>query len=161
MTWYISANRDEEFFADPYRFDVTRKPNDHVTFGPGGPHFCLGAHLARLETKILFQELLPRLASIELAGPVERIRSQLRERHQADAGPDRDALVRRCGPATTARERAQQRGQPILYRARRASPAIAVSSALNRGKSCSIVVRPARVSDTSTAASVVGVLRDG
>ncbi len=50
-------------------------PNDHVTFGPGGPHFCLGAHLARLETRILFQELIPRLDSIELAGPVERIRS--------------------------------------------------------------------------------------
>lgn len=75
VTWYISANRDEEVFPDPYRFDVTRRPCDHVTFGPGGPHFCLGAHLARLETKILFQELLPRLASIELAGPVERIRS--------------------------------------------------------------------------------------
>ena len=75
VTWYISANRDEEMFDDPYRFDVTRTPNDHVTFGPGGPHFCLGAHLARLETKILFQELLPRLDSIEVAGPVERIRS--------------------------------------------------------------------------------------
>ena len=74
-TWFTSANRDEEVFAVPYRFDVTRQPNDHVTFGPGGPHFCLGAHLARLETKILFQELLPRLRSIELAGPVERIRS--------------------------------------------------------------------------------------
>ena len=70
-----SANRDDEVFPDPYTFDVTRTPNDHVTFGPGGPHFCLGAHLARLETKILFQELLPRLKSIELAGPVERIRS--------------------------------------------------------------------------------------
>ena len=75
VTWYASANRDEELFPDPYTFDVTRTPNDHVTFGPGGPHFCLGAHLARLETKILFQELLPRLKSIELAGPVERIRS--------------------------------------------------------------------------------------
>jgi cytochrome P450 len=75
VTWYISANRDEEAFPDPYRFDVTRAPNEHVTFGPGGPHFCLGAHLARLETKILFQELLPRLESIELIGPVERIRS--------------------------------------------------------------------------------------
>jgi len=75
VTWYISANRDEEVFPDPYRFDVTRKPNDHVTFGPGGPHFCLGAHLARLETKILFQEMIPRLDTIELAGPVERIRS--------------------------------------------------------------------------------------
>jgi cytochrome P450 len=75
VTWYISANRDEGVFPDPYRFDVTRTPNDHVTFGPGGPHFCLGAHLARLETKILFQELIPRLDTIELAGPVQRIRS--------------------------------------------------------------------------------------
>jgi cytochrome P450 len=75
VTWYISANRDEEVFPDPYRFDVNRAPNDHVTFGPGGPHFCLGAHLARLETKILFQELLPRVRSIELTGPVSRVRS--------------------------------------------------------------------------------------
>ena len=75
VTWYISANRDPEIFPDPYRFDVTRTPNDHVTFGPGGPHFCLGAHLARLETKILFQELLPRLDTIELGGTVERLRS--------------------------------------------------------------------------------------
>ena len=75
VTWYISANRDQEVFPDPDRFDVTRTPNDHVTFGPGGPHFCLGAHLARLETKILFQQLLPRLGSIEVVGPVERIRS--------------------------------------------------------------------------------------
>lgn len=75
VTWYVSANRDPEVFPDPYTFDVTRTPNDHVTFGPGGPHFCLGAHLARLETKILFQELIPRLDTIELTGPVERIRS--------------------------------------------------------------------------------------
>lgn len=75
VTWYISANFDETVFPDPGRFDVTRTPNEHVTFGPGGPHFCLGAHLARLETKVLFQELLPRLGEIELAGRVERIRS--------------------------------------------------------------------------------------
>jgi cytochrome P450 len=75
VTWHISANRDESRFPDPYRFDISRQPNEHVTFGPGGPHFCLGAHLARLETKILFQELLPRLASIEPAGPTERMRS--------------------------------------------------------------------------------------
>lgn len=75
VTWYVSANFDPEVFSEPHRFDVTRTGNDHVTFGPGGPHFCLGAHLARLETKILFQELIPRLASIELTGPVERIRS--------------------------------------------------------------------------------------
>jgi cytochrome P450 len=75
VTWYISANRDETQFPDADRFDVERRPNEHVTFGPGGPHFCLGAHLARLETKVLFQELLPRLRSIEPAGPVERMRS--------------------------------------------------------------------------------------
>ena len=75
VTWYISANRDETAFPDPHRFDIARWPNEHVTFGPGGPHFCLGAHLARLETKILFQELLPRLRSIEPAGPMERMRS--------------------------------------------------------------------------------------
>jgi cytochrome P450 len=75
VTWYISANRDEGQFPDPYRFDVERRPNEHVTFGPGGPHFCLGAHLAKLETKVLFQELLPRLRSIEPTGPVERMRS--------------------------------------------------------------------------------------
>jgi cytochrome P450 len=75
VTWYISANRDEEQFPDPYRFDVGRRPNEHVTFGPGGPHFCLGAHFARLETRILFEELLPRLRSIELTGPVTRMRS--------------------------------------------------------------------------------------
>jgi cytochrome P450 len=76
VTWYISANRDEEKFEDPYRFDIARKgASEHVTFGPGGPHFCLGAHLAKLETKVLLQELLPRLRSIELTGPVERMRS--------------------------------------------------------------------------------------
>ena len=76
VTWYVSANRDEETFEDPYRFDITRRnAGEHVTFGPGGPHFCLGAHLAKLETRILLQELLPRLRSIELTGPVVRMRS--------------------------------------------------------------------------------------
>jgi cytochrome P450 len=75
VTWYVGANYDPEVFQAPKEFDVTRTPNDHVTFGPGGPHFCLGAHLARLETKILLQELIPRIGTIELAGPVERIRS--------------------------------------------------------------------------------------
>jgi cytochrome P450 len=76
VTWYISANFDEAIFEDPYRLDITR-PNasEHVTFGPGGPHFCLGAHLAKLETRILFQELLPRLSSIEPTAPVVRMRS--------------------------------------------------------------------------------------
>jgi cytochrome P450 len=73
--WYISANRDETQFPDPLRFDVGREPNKHVSFGLGGPHFCLGAHLARLELRIFLQESLPYLQRLELAGPPERLRS--------------------------------------------------------------------------------------
>jgi cholest-4-en-3-one 26-monooxygenase len=73
--WHISANRDETVFEDPYRFDITRSPNDHVAFGGGGPHFCLGANLARLEIRVMFQELMRRLPDMELAGPVQRLRS--------------------------------------------------------------------------------------
>jgi cholest-4-en-3-one 26-monooxygenase len=73
--WHISGNRDETVFTDPYRFDVRRTPNDHIAFGGGGPHFCLGANLARLEIKVMFEELLQRLPDIELDGPVARLRS--------------------------------------------------------------------------------------
>jgi cholest-4-en-3-one 26-monooxygenase len=75
VVWYCSANFDEDVFDDPMRFDVGREPNDHVAFGGGGPHFCLGANLARLEIRVMFEELLDRFAHVELAGPVERIRS--------------------------------------------------------------------------------------
>ncbi|MGE0776106.1 MAG: cytochrome P450 [Sphingomonadaceae bacterium] len=67
MLCYPSGNRDEEVFFDPDRFEIERRPNRHVGFG-GGPHMCVGQHLARLELKTLFEELLPRLESIELAG---------------------------------------------------------------------------------------------
>jgi len=70
--WYPSANRDEAVFDDPFRFDVRRSPNAHVSFGAGGPHFCLGANLARMELRIVFEELLRGLDEIELAGPLER-----------------------------------------------------------------------------------------
>jgi cholest-4-en-3-one 26-monooxygenase len=73
--WYISANRDEEVFPDGDVFDIGRDPNPHVAFGGGGVHFCLGASLARLEIRILFEELLRRLPDIEQAGPVARLRS--------------------------------------------------------------------------------------
>src|SRR5437870_5418888 len=72
--WYGSANRDEEHFQHPDRFDVGRNPNDHLGFGIG-PHFCLGANLARLEIRIMFEELLRRLPDIELASPPTRLRS--------------------------------------------------------------------------------------
>ena len=67
--WYPSANRDERAFDDPYRFDVSRKQNEQVSFGGGGAHFCLGAHLARREIMILFEELLARVGKIEPLGP--------------------------------------------------------------------------------------------
>ena len=67
---YVSGNRDEEVFTDPFRFDVSRDPNKHVAFGYG-VHFCLGAALARMEMSSLFAELIPRLESIELAGEPE------------------------------------------------------------------------------------------
>jgi len=69
--FYPSANRDETVFDDPDRFDVGRDPNPHLAFGVG-EHFCLGTHLARLEIRVLLEELVPRLEHVELAGPVER-----------------------------------------------------------------------------------------
>ena len=73
--FYWSANRDEDVFADPYRFDVRRSPNEHVGFGGPGPHFCLGAHLARREITVLFRELFRHLPDIEASGPPDPLRS--------------------------------------------------------------------------------------
>ena len=75
--FYPSANRDAAHFADPDRFDVTRKPNPHIAFGGGGMHFCLGANLARVEAAVLVPEVLSRMKNLELAGPVERMPSTL------------------------------------------------------------------------------------
>lgn len=75
VMWFASGNRDEYVFDDPYRLDVTRTPNDHVTFGKGGPHFCLGNLLARMEIRLMFETLLPRIKSVELAGDVTWVRS--------------------------------------------------------------------------------------
>lgn len=69
---YVSGNRDEEVFADPFAFDVGRDPNKHIAFGYG-VHFCLGAALARLEVNSFFSALLPRLKSVELAGPAQHV----------------------------------------------------------------------------------------
>ncbi len=73
--WYASANRDEDHFDDPFRFDITRHPNPHIAFGGGGPHFCLGAQLARMEIQVLFEELVARVSRVEALGPPERLRS--------------------------------------------------------------------------------------
>ncbi len=69
--WYPSANRDADVFADPYRFDITRTENPHVTFGGGGVHYCLGANLAKREIRVMFEELLARAGDIEVLGEPE------------------------------------------------------------------------------------------
>jgi cytochrome P450 len=75
ILYYNSANRDEDVFEDPYRFDVRRSPNPHVGFGAAGPHFCLGAHLARQEIDVMFRQLFERLPDIVSAGEPDRLRS--------------------------------------------------------------------------------------
>jgi cytochrome P450 len=72
--WWASANRDEDVFTDPFRFDIARTPNAHLAFGYRS-HFCLGAALARLEIRIMLEELLARFDRFALAGPVERFRT--------------------------------------------------------------------------------------
>jgi cytochrome P450 len=74
VMWFASGNRDEAKFDDPYGLHLDRFPNDHMTFGKG-PHTCMGANLARFEMRIMFETLLPRLASIEQTGDIERVRS--------------------------------------------------------------------------------------
>jgi len=75
VLWYNSGNRDEAVFDHPYRFDVLRTPNEHVGFGGPGPHFCLGAHLARREMTVMFSELLRRLPDIHATAEPARLRS--------------------------------------------------------------------------------------
>lgn len=75
VIWFNSADFDDRQFPDPYRFDIERTPNEHVAFGRMSPHLCLGAQLARMELKVLFEELLPRISDARVNGPVERLRS--------------------------------------------------------------------------------------
>jgi cytochrome P450 len=75
VTWFASGNRDRAVFDQPYQFDVTRNPNEHMTFGRGGPHMCLGNALARLEIKVMFEDLVNRIDSMEHTGPVRYLRS--------------------------------------------------------------------------------------
>ena len=73
--FYLAANRDPEVFADPLTFDIRREPNNHVGYGGPGPHFCLGAHLARREITVMFREVFKRLPDIEASGPPELLQS--------------------------------------------------------------------------------------
>ena len=75
VIWFVSADYDDEVFADPFTFDLRRSPNPQVAFGLMSPHLCLGAQLARMEIKVLFEELLPRLADVRIDGPIDRLRS--------------------------------------------------------------------------------------
>jgi len=74
--FHASANRDEETFEDPVTFDVGRDPNPHIAFGGGGPHFCLGANLARAEIEVMFEHLLDSLPDLRQAGEMQRLQSQ-------------------------------------------------------------------------------------
>jgi len=75
VTWFASGNRDEAIFENPDKFDVTRNPNEHMTFGRGGPHMCLGNALARIELRVMFEDLIGRIDSMEVTGPVDYLRS--------------------------------------------------------------------------------------
>jgi cytochrome P450 len=75
VVWFAAGNRDPEHYSDPHRLDLARNPTDHLTFGRGGPHICLGAHLARLELRVYLEELIARVVGIESTGEPVRLRS--------------------------------------------------------------------------------------
>ncbi|MBV9253267.1 MAG: cytochrome P450, partial [Actinobacteria bacterium] len=75
LLFYASGNRDEDVFDDPFTFDIRRDPNPHVGFGGPGPHFCLGAHLARREITVMWRELLTRVPNIRATGEPDRLLS--------------------------------------------------------------------------------------
>ena len=89
VVWFAAANRDPEVFPDPHRLDLTRKRDVHAAFGRGGPHFCLGAHLARLEMAMLFEQLLPRLRVDRADRSAGAPALELHERPEAPAGARR------------------------------------------------------------------------
>jgi cytochrome P450 len=73
VIWFAAANRDAEVFENPHVLDFSRKKDEHLAFGRGGPHYCIGTHLARLEIRVLYEQLFPRLKSIEQTGPERRL----------------------------------------------------------------------------------------
>jgi len=75
VMWFISADHDDAGFPNPFRFDLARASNDHMAFGRNGPHHCLGAWLARMEVRVVFEELFKRVDRLEQAGPIDRLRS--------------------------------------------------------------------------------------
>jgi cholest-4-en-3-one 26-monooxygenase len=77
VMWHISANRDEQVFTEPFRFDITRSPNNHVAFGGGGPHHCLGAYLARMQLRLMIGEIVARIPDMRLEAQPELLRSNV------------------------------------------------------------------------------------
>ena len=75
VPWFASGNRDETMFENPNKFDVTRNPNEHMTFGRGGPHMCLGNALARIELRVMFEDLIHRVEKVERTGDIDFLRS--------------------------------------------------------------------------------------
>jgi cytochrome P450 len=75
VPWFASGNRDETIFENPNKMDVTRNPNEHMTFGRGGPHMCLGNALARIELRVMFEDLIGRISSMERTGDIDYLRS--------------------------------------------------------------------------------------
>jgi cytochrome P450 len=107
ILFYNSANRDDRVFPDPHRFDVRRDPNFHVGFGGPGPHFCLGAHLARREITVMFRELFQRVPNIRIRSEPDRLRSArppclLRSRRKLCERPrwGRSVSLREKGPSS-------------------------------------------------------------
>jgi cytochrome P450 len=75
VLWWASGNRDEAVFEDPYRFDVRRDASQQMAFGKGGPHLCMGSQLARMEVRVMFEEILARVDSVAALGEPRRVRS--------------------------------------------------------------------------------------
>jgi len=128
VLWYPSANRDERQFPEPYRFDVGRAPNQHLAFGHG-PHFCLGANLARWELRAAFRELAVLLPSIELADPPRSpptcTSTPCTTSRCAGSGDDRQPADERSGRMPNA---SMNRCQPVVSESATASSRISSSS---------------------------------
>ena len=124
--WHISANRDESAFENPDTFDITRSPNNHIAFGGGGPHFCLGANLARMEIMVMFDRLLDRMPDIRLDGEVQRLQSNFINgtKHIPVAfAPSAPSAARRCPPGPAEAAAVADAGSASISRRLPARPA--------------------------------------
>jgi cytochrome P450 len=96
VPWFASGNRDDSVFENPNKFDVTRNPNEHMAFGRGGPHMCLGNALARIELRVMFEDLVSRVDKVERGWRCRLLAFKLCARHQAHAGEGNSSLANVC-----------------------------------------------------------------